>query len=189
MTVIPKNNNDPFGLEFEIALMKARYVYPAPDNPHAQDIVSHAKQIYESEMLERSLCAFYESIVPITYKTACEHLQDSLRKSGTPYVVTKNKSETNIHKRTIYEYPYEFLDVLHTPSRKIIECKVYKTEESKVRHRRRILERRSYRRENDPSDYYLLCEDKDSGFEVGEFLSITERGKFVRENFEEFINA
>ena len=61
---IPKNNNDPYGLEFEIALMKARYVYPAPDNPHAQDIVSHAKQIYESEMLERSLCAFYDSIVP-----------------------------------------------------------------------------------------------------------------------------
>ena len=58
-----------------------------------------------------------------------------------------------------------------------------------MRHRRRILERRNYRRENDPSDYYLLCEDKDSGFEVGEFLSINERGKFVRENFEEFINA
>jgi len=187
--VIPKNNNDPFGLEFEIALMKARYVYPAPDNPHAQDIVSHAKQIYESEMLERSLCAFYESIVPITYKTACEHLQDSLRKSGTPYTITKNKSETNIHKRTIYEYPYEFLDVLHVPSRKVIECKVHKSDAGLERHRRRILERRNVRRGDDLSDYYLICLDKDDEFEVTEFLSFGATGRFVRENFEEFMNA
>ena len=47
---IPKNNNDPLGLEFEIALMKARYVYPAPENTniHSDDILGHAKQIYES---------------------------------------------------------------------------------------------------------------------------------------------
>ncbi len=186
---IPKNNNDPYGLEFEIALMKARYVYPAPDNPHAQDIVSHAKQIYESEMLERSLCAFYDSIVPITYKTCTTYLNESLRSFGKSYVITKAKSETNIHKRTIYEYPYEFLDVLHKPSRKIIECKVFRNDESKARHRRRILERRNSRRGDDPSDYYLICKDKGDEFELSEFLSIGATGKFVRENFGEFINA
>ena len=36
--IIPKSNNDPYGLEFDRCLSLARYVYPSPDNPHAQEI-------------------------------------------------------------------------------------------------------------------------------------------------------
>ena len=187
--LIPKNSNDPFGLEFELALLKARYVYPAPDNPNASEIVSHAKQIYESEMLERSLCAFYESIVPITYKTTSEYLEKSYAVPQQEYLITKHKSTTNVHKRIISEYPYEFLDVLHVPSQKVIECKVYKSESGLSRHRKKILDRRSSRRGNDLSDYYLIAKDIPTGFEVTEFLSIGATGRFVRENFEEFING
>jgi len=189
--VIPKNNNDPFGLEFEIALMKARYVYPAPENTniHPDDILSHAKQIYESEMLERSLCAFYKDIVPVTYRTTSEHLSDKILHKQSSYKIVKYKSKTNTHIRNIYEMPYEFLDVLHVPSRKVIECKVHKSDAGLERHRRRILERRNVRRGDDLSDYYLICLDKGHEFEVTEFLSFGATGRFVRENFEEFINA
>ena len=38
-------------------------------------------------------------------------------------------------------------------------------------------------------DYYLICKDKGDEFELSEFLSIGATGKFVRENFGEFINA
>ena len=188
---IPKNNNDPFGLEFEIALMKARYVYPAPDNTniHSDDILGHAKQIYESEMLERSLCAFYKDIVPVTYRTTSEHLSDKILHKQSSYKIVKYKSKTNTHIRNIYEMPYEFLDVLHVPSRKVIECKVHKSDAGLERHRRRILERRNVRRGDDLSDYYLICLDKDHEFEVTEFLSFGATGRFVRENFEEFMNA
>ena len=93
---IPKNNNDPLGLEFEIALMKARYVYPAPENTdiHPDDILGHAKQIYEAEMLERSLCAFYESIVPVTYRTTSEYLSNKFLHKQSSYKIVKNKSKT-----------------------------------------------------------------------------------------------
>ena len=97
----PKNNNDPFGLEFEIALMKARYIYPAPENKgiHPDDILGHAKQIYESEMLERSLCAFYESIVPVTYRTASEYLSRKFLHKQSSYKIVKYKSKTNTQTR------------------------------------------------------------------------------------------
>ena len=187
---IPKNNNDPFGLEFEIALMKARYVYPAPENKkiHPDDILGHAKQIYESEMLERSLCAFYDSIVPVTYRTTSEHLSNTFLQKQSSYKIVKYKSKTNTHIRNIFEISYEFLDVLHVPTGKVIECKVHKSDAGLVRHRRRILERRNGRWDNDLSDYYLICLDKEDVFEVTEFLSIGNAGRFVRENFEEFIN-
>ena len=189
---IPKNNNDPLGLEFEIALMKARYVYPAPENTdiHPDDILGHAKQIYEAEMLERSLCAFYESIVPVTYRTTSEYLSNKFLHKQSSYKIVNNKSETNTHIRNIYEISYEFLDVLHVPSRKIIECKVHKSDAGLERHRRKILDkRRNVRRGDDLSDYYLICLDKDDEFEVTEFLSFGATGRFVRENFEEFMNG
>ena len=48
---ILKNNNDPDGIEFENALIRARYVYPSPEYPNAQSIIDHAKQIYAAPTL------------------------------------------------------------------------------------------------------------------------------------------
>ena len=139
MCSIPKSNNDPYGLEFDRCLALARYVYPAPDNPYAQEIVAHAKQIYEAELIERSLCAMDKNFVPCTYKTIYETFgaNSPLLQPQKPYVMTKNKVSVK-HVREIFEYPYEFLDVLHVPTKSIIECKVASSDASLERHRKNI---------------------------------------------------
>lgn len=181
--IIPKSNNDPYGLEFDRCLSLARYVYPSPDNPHAQEIVAHAKQIYEAELIERSLCAMDKSFVPCTYKTIYENfgLQSPLLTKQKPYVMTKNR-ETVKHVRTIFEYPYEFLDILHVPTKSIIECKVAVSENSLARHRKKILDKWRTRRGPDYNDYYLMSMDKGNAFEIIDFVKIV-AGKFVREDF------
>ena len=50
--IIKIDNNDDNGYAFEDALMKAQYMYPKPNNPFAQDIIGHARQIYDGELLE-----------------------------------------------------------------------------------------------------------------------------------------
>ena len=111
---ILKNNNDPDGIEFENALIRARYVYPSPENPNAQSIIDHAKQIYDSEMLERSLSAL-EDFVPVTYSNVKKYLEENissrLLKKQSSYTMTKQK-KTVVHTREIWEYPYEFLDII-----------------------------------------------------------------------------
>ena len=184
---IPKSNNDPYGLEFDRCLALARYVYPAPDNPYAQGIVAHAKQIYEAELIERSLCAMGEDFVPCTYKTIYETfgLSSPLLEKQKPYVMTKQKSTVK-HERTIFEYQYEFLDVLHVPTRSIIECKVASSDASLERHRKKIMEKWRTRRGPNYNDYYLICKSNETEFEVIDFLRIV-NGRFSRVNFGEFI--
>ena len=174
-------------MEFDRCLALARYVYPAPHNPYAQEIVAHAKQIYEAELIERSLCSHGYGFVPCTYKTIYETfgVDSPLLQPQKPYVMTKNKVSVK-HVREIYEYPYEFLDVLHTPTQSIIECKVASSEVSADRHRKNILEKWRTRRGTDPNDYYLITMDKETSFEILEFLRIV-NGRFSRVNFEDFL--
>ena len=188
--IIPKSNNDPCGFEFDRCLALARYVYPAPDNPYAQEIVAHAKQIYEAELIERSLCAMNGNFVPCTYRTIYENFgaDSPLLNKQKPYVMTKQKSTVK-HVRTIFEYQYEFLDILHVPTKSIIECKVASSEASLERHRKKILEKWRTRRGPDYNDYYLISMDKENEFEVVDFLSITKNGCFSREDFEPFLGS
>ena len=68
------------------------------------------------------LSSRHKDIVPVTYRTTSEHLSDKILQKQSSYKIVKYKSKTNTHIRNIYEMPYEFLDVLHVPSRKVIEC-------------------------------------------------------------------
>ena len=203
MFSIPKSNNDPYGLEFDRCLALARYVYPAPDNPYAQEIVSHAKQIYESELIERSLCAMSEDFVPCTYKTISENFGTSspLLERQNHYRLIKEKSAVR-HERVIFEYKYEFLDILHLPTKSIIECKVASGEASLERHRKKILEKWRTRRGIDYNDYYLIAYNKKNEFEVLDFLKIVSvaprltdpnahvlPGRFTRIDFEKFVTT
>lgn len=184
---IPKSNNDLYGLEFDRCLALARYVYPAPENQNAQEIVAHAKQIYEAELIERSLCAMNKNFVPCTYRTISETfgLSSPLLNKQKPYVMTKQKSTVK-HTREIFEYQYEFLDVLHVPTKSIIECKVASSDMSLERHRKKILEKWRTRRGPDYNDYYLISMDREGEFEVIDFLKIV-NGRFARVDLKKFI--
>ena len=65
--IIKIDNNDDNGYAFEDALMKAQYMYPKPNNPFAQDIIGHARQIYDGELLERSICIEYPYLFKVIY--------------------------------------------------------------------------------------------------------------------------
>ena len=186
---ILKNNNDPDGIEFENALIRARYVYPSPENPNAQSIIDHAKQIYDSEMLERSLSAL-EDFVPVTYSNVKKYLEENissrLLKKQSSYTMTKQK-KTVVHTREIWEYPYEFLDIIHTPTKSVIECKVHKDDSGADRQRKKILKKYNNSFGPDPNDYYLLCRDDGDSFFVDQFLSINNFGKFIKHNFKDFV--
>ena len=101
--------------------------------------------------------------------------------------MTKNKVSVK-HVRKIFEYPYEFLDVLHVPTKSIIECKVASSDASLERHRKKILEKWRTRRGPDYNDYYLICNVKENNFEVIDFLKIVS-GRFARVNFENMIGS
>ena len=62
---ILKDNNDPNGYAFEDALAKAQYMYPKPRNPHIHTILQHAQQIYDGELIERSICKQLPDFKPI----------------------------------------------------------------------------------------------------------------------------
>ena len=193
---IPKSDYDPNGLEFEIALMKARYVYPEPENPSAKSIEKHAIQIYESEMVERSLCEQYECFRPVTYRNVCEYFdgskRDKLLHKQSPYVMVKDKLSKR-HIRQIFEYSFEFLDIFHVPTLSVIECKVYKSDAGLERHKSKIRSRRNSRRGvmagDELNDYYLLCKDNETEFLPEWFLSVNESGQFVKHDFGEFIES
>ena len=162
------------GYEYEIALMKARYVYPRPDNPEANTIEKHAQQIYDSEMLERVICETWENeFRPLTYANVEKFFttsvkRDKLLSKQRPYVQTKYK-RTVEHTKEVFEYTYEFHDIFHVSSESVIECKTYTSETGLKRHKDKIRERRSLRREN-LNDYYLLCKNVESDyFEVEHF--------------------
>lgn len=189
MFSIPKLNNDPQGLEFEQALIKARYVYPSPDNPDAQSIEQHAKQIYESELVERSICGAWPDLFkPLTYYNVMVHFEgnklDRLLRKMSPYKLTKTKKQVQ-HVREVFEYQYEFCDIFHVPSLSIIECKVYVSEASLRRHKEKI---RSKRRDQ-INDFYLLSKKEDNYFIPDHFLTVNNSGQFVRQDFEEFVNG
>ena len=92
---IPKVCEDLNGYEYEIALMKARYVYPEPDNPDANTIEKHAQQIYDSEMLERVVCETWKDLFrPLTYANVEQYFtdgskRDKLLSKQRSYIQTK----------------------------------------------------------------------------------------------------
>ena len=180
------------GYEYEIALMKARYVYPKPDNPDANTIEKHAQQIYDSEMLERVICETWENeFRPLTYANVERFFttpvkRNKLLSKQRPYVQTKYK-RTVEHTKEVFEYTYEFHDIFHVSSESVIECKTYTSETGLKRHKNKIRERRSLRREN-LNDYYLLCKNVENDyFEVEHFLSLNENNQFIKHDFEELI--
>ena len=60
--ILLKDNNDPNGYAFEDALAKAQYMYPKPRNPHIHTILQHARQIYDGELIERSICKEFPGV-------------------------------------------------------------------------------------------------------------------------------
>jgi len=184
---IPKSNNDPHGYEFEIALYKAKYIYPIPDNPLCNTIEKHAIQIYESEMLERSLCFLYDSLSPLTYVNVQKYFTGNkksvLLEKTNPYTISKTKNSEN-HTKVISEYVYEFNDIFSIQTKNIIECKTYKSEAGRNRHLKKIRSQRNFNK----CDYYLLALDTGNSFEMTDFFSLRNAtSKFVRESFDEAI--
>ena len=189
---IPKVCEDLNGYEYEIALMKARYVYPEPDNPDANTIEKHAQQIYDSEMLERVVCETWKNLFrPLTYANVEQYFtdgskRDKLLSKQRPYVQTKFK-RTVEHTKEVFEYTYEFHDIFHVPSQTVIECKTYTSDAGLKRHRNKIRERKGFSKKN-LNDYYLLCRSEENSFIVEHFLSLNESNQFVRHDFEELID-
>ena len=185
--IIPKTYSDIDGYEFEIALYKAKYIYPTPDNPLCNTIEKHAIQIYESEMLERSLCFLYDSLRPLTYvnvqKYFTGNIKSVLLEKTNPYTISKTKNSEN-HTKVISEYVYEFNDIFSTQTKNIIECKTYKSEAGRSRHLKKIRSQRDFNK----CDYYLLALDNKDSFEMTDFVSLRNAtSKFVRESFDEAI--
>jgi len=187
--IIPKDNNDPDGYAFQDAYNKARYIYPAPDNKNVMDtIYKHALQIYNSEMLERSLCAFNSQLKPLTHLNVLNHYKDSkmmvpLMKEKTPYRIVKHKKnyDGSDKKETklVSEFNYEFNDIFCTTDLKIIECKTYKDRSGRQNRLNKIRSQRPMHL----CDYYLLAHDKnEEEFEVTDFYSLrSSSAEFVNE--------
>jgi len=190
---IPKVKNVYDGLAFEECLYKAMYIYPKPINPNAQTIESHAKQIYSAELIERSICDVWpEYFKPLTFHTVQEYFGNSddkdvmtnydLLMNGVERTVTKNRKrrtdlgdweEYNEVKKVI-EYDYMFNDIFHVPSKKIIECKVYKNDTGRIKHINTIRNNRSRYKS---VDYFLLAHDKsDIEFDITDLFEMTQQG-------------
>ena len=76
--IIQKDNNDPNGYAFEDALAKAQYMYPKPRNPHIHTILQHAQQIYDGELIERSICKqFPDTFKPINMVNSVRYFMNS----------------------------------------------------------------------------------------------------------------
>ena len=161
--IIKIDNNDDNGYAFEDALMKAQYMYPKPNNPYAQDIISHARQIYDGELLERSICNAYPNLF----------------KPINAYNVLKYFPEHPVLNKTS--------DIFHIPTRSIIECKTYTSDGGRSRRSSEIRDPRNrYRFEN--CDYFIFAKPiEDHSYEITDFLSLTDKNQFKTHNFDEFI--
>lgn len=191
--IIKKSEYDPDGWMFEDALHKARYIYPTPDNPNARTIEKHAIQIYDSELLERSMCEAYGNLRPLTYMNVQKYFSGNkkaqLLKEKSPYQIEKHKRNYDGSPKTeskyVSEYMYEFNDIFSLNTNYIIECKTYKSESGRTRQLDKIRKNKSMH----ICDYYLLALDKNqTEFEVTDFLSLrSKEAKWVREDFENLI--
>jgi len=80
--IIQKDHNDPNGYAFEDALAKAQYMYPKPRNPHIHTILQHAQQIYDGELIERSVCKQFPKLFkPINMVNSIKHFSNTPRAS------------------------------------------------------------------------------------------------------------
>ena len=184
---ITKSNTDPNGLEFELALFKAMYIYPPPykESVRKGGQFAHAKQIYESELVERSICeAWPEYFKPLTYMNVVKHFDNEQRLSlmeAKQRTVSKNRLTAGtwqpyIESKPIQEYEYMFNDIFYEPTSVILECKVYTSESSRKSHIEKIISERSRYKS---ADYFILSEDKGDTFEITDCLSVTQQG-YVR---------
>ena len=191
--IIKFDNNDDNGYAFEDALMKAQYMYPKPDNPFAQDVISHARQIYEGELLERSICSAYPNLFkPINAYNVLKYFPDHsvLNKTSNRVIKKEQKNKTgesSFLTQIVLEWKYTYYDIFHVPTRSIIECKTYTSDGGRSRRSSEIRDPRNrYRFEN--CDYFIFAKPiEDHSYEITDFLSLTDKNQFKTHNFDEFI--
>lgn len=192
MLTVKKISKDPHGLEYELALFKAMYIYPKPIRLDRQGVHEHALNIYEGELLNRSLVESYPHLfAPMTYKNVEKYLPEKWF-TYTERTVTKNRSRRNgdywedyDEVKKVPEYRYMFEDIIHIPSRSVIECKKYTSETGRARHRKRLLEKKHFIW----SDFIFMAEDRPDDFIITDVLSINQNGKFRRHELNEFFNV
>ena len=192
---ISKSNSDPDGRDFEISLLKAMYIYPPPykESVRKAGQFAHAKQIYESEMFERSACdAWPEYFKPLTYVNVVKYFDSEVRNSlmeAKQRTVSKNRLTAGtwqpyIESKPIQEYEYMFNDIFHIPSQMILECKVYTDDISRKGHIEKIVSERSRYKS---ADYFILAYDIGDNFEITDCLSVTQQGYVRYHDFKEFV--
>ena len=194
---ILKDDNDPNGYAFEDALGKAQYMYPKPRNPHIHTILQHAQQIYDGELIERSICKqFPDTFKPINM-TNCkkymvgyqrnQFLLKTKERKISKEMMRKNNGawETYHEEKNVTEWEYMYYDIFHVPTLSIIECKTYDSDEGRKAHLQQI-------RENDwkykNMDYFIFALNKDNfNFEITDFLTLNGTNQFKNHNIAEFI--
>ena len=195
--IIQKDNNDPNGYAFEDALAKAQYMYPKPRNPHIHTILQHAQQIYDGELIERSICKQLSEFKPINM-TNCkkyfegmkpwEFLLKTKERKITKEMMRKNNGawETYYEEKNVTEWEYMYYDIFHVPTLSIIECKTYDSDEGRKSHLQHIREN-TWKYKN--MDYFLIASNKDeTSFEITDFLSLNDSNQFKNHDINEFIN-
>ena len=196
--IIQKDNNDPNGYAFEDALAKAQYMYPKPRNPHIHTILQHAQQIYDGELIERSICKqFPDTFKPINMVNSVRYfmnspkndfLMNSKDRKISKQMMRKNNGnwETYYEEKSVTEWEYTYYDIFHVPSLSIVECKTYDSDEGRKSHLQHI-------RENDwkykNMDYFLIALNRDDEtFEITDFLQLNGQNQFKSLNIDEFIS-
>ena len=108
--IIKKSEYDPDGWMFEDALHKARYIYPTPDNPNARTIEKHAIQIYDSELLERSMCEAYGNLRPLTYMNVQKYFSGNKKAQLLKEIMTGHQRQNqNMFQNTCTNLTIYFL--------------------------------------------------------------------------------
>ncbi len=194
---IAKASENEDGIDFEECLYKAMYIYPKPDNPNAQTAEAHAKQIFDSELIEWSVCEVWpEFFKPLTFRNVQKFFKGeeyNLLMSGKERTVKKNrKRKTDTGDwiaydeiKTVLEYEYMFNDLFHIPSGVIIECKVYKNDRGRREHIENI---RKFRSRYKSADYFLLAHDKSNvEFDVTDLISMSQQGYCKYHDFRELV--
>ena len=196
--IIQKDNNDPNGYAFEDALAKAQYMYPKPRNPHIHTILQHAQQIYDGELIERSICKqFPDTFKPINMVNSVRYfmnspkndfLMNSKDRKISKQMMRKNNGnwETYYEEKNVTEWEYTYYDIFHVPTLSIVECKTYDSDEGRKSHLQHI-------RENDwkykNMDYFLIALNRDDEtFEITDFLQLNGKYQFKSLNIDEFIS-
>ena len=181
------------GIEFEECLYKAMYIYPKPDNPNAQAVDAHAKQIYDAELIERSLCSAWDMFKPLTYMNVQKFFTGEnydLLMSGKIRTVKKDRKRPGTWEpyeeiKQVMEYEYMFNDIFHVPSGSIIECKVYQNSRGREEHLNKIRMNRSRYKS---ADYFLLAHDRDDyEFDITDFITMSQQGYCRNLDFREVL--